>query len=165
MSKIDILYLVSAIALGGLMASCVAPDPPLFPPNSPADPEVRSSSKPPRLAARDETTKEVERALASTEDQAKSAQTMHHEMQNMPGMNHGDMQHGSVATGEKEQVAEEMHKTSDEMKATSDRMKKAEQTKTEPVIYTCRMHPQIESDKPGKCPICGMTLVKKKGAE
>src|SRR6188768_1858063 len=26
--------------------------------------------------------------------------------------------------------------------------------------YTCAMHPQITSDKPGKCPICGMDLVK-----
>lgn len=25
--------------------------------------------------------------------------------------------------------------------------------------YTCRMHPQIVKDKPGKCPLCGMTLV------
>jgi CopA family copper-resistance protein len=32
------------------------------------------------------------------------------------------------------------------------------QTKT---IWTCPMHPQIKMDKPGKCPICGMTLVKK----
>jgi CopA family copper-resistance protein len=29
------------------------------------------------------------------------------------------------------------------------------------VIWTCPMHPQIKMDKPGKCPICGMTLVKK----
>ncbi|RVT75372.1 efflux RND transporter periplasmic adaptor subunit [Flavobacterium sufflavum] len=28
-------------------------------------------------------------------------------------------------------------------------------------IYTCSMHPQIIRDKPGNCPICGMTLVKK----
>ncbi|PWA10119.1 efflux RND transporter periplasmic adaptor subunit [Flavobacterium laiguense] len=28
-------------------------------------------------------------------------------------------------------------------------------------VYTCSMHPEIRSDKPGKCPICGMTLVKK----
>jgi Cu(I)/Ag(I) efflux system membrane fusion protein len=28
-------------------------------------------------------------------------------------------------------------------------------------IYTCPMHPQIIRDKPGKCPICGMDLVKK----
>ncbi len=33
-----------------------------------------------------------------------------------------------------------------------------EQAKT---IWTCSMHPQIEQDKPGKCPICGMDLVPK----
>ncbi len=29
------------------------------------------------------------------------------------------------------------------------------------VYYTCEMHPQIHLDKPGKCPICGMPLIKK----
>lgn len=29
------------------------------------------------------------------------------------------------------------------------------------VVYTCSMHPKIIRDKPGNCPICGMTLVKK----
>jgi CopA family copper-resistance protein len=28
-------------------------------------------------------------------------------------------------------------------------------------IYTCPMHPQIQRDGPGNCPICGMTLLKK----
>ena len=28
-------------------------------------------------------------------------------------------------------------------------------------FYTCPMHPEIIRDKPGKCPICGMKLVKK----
>ncbi|MES2648121.1 MAG: efflux RND transporter periplasmic adaptor subunit [Bacteroidota bacterium] len=28
-------------------------------------------------------------------------------------------------------------------------------------VYTCSMHPQVSKDKPGNCPICGMTLVKK----
>lgn len=28
-------------------------------------------------------------------------------------------------------------------------------------VYTCSMHPQIIRDKPGKCPICGMALIKK----
>ena len=32
---------------------------------------------------------------------------------------------------------------------------------TQKVIYTCPMHPQIKMDKPGNCPICGMTLIKK----
>jgi hypothetical protein len=26
--------------------------------------------------------------------------------------------------------------------------------------YTCSMHPEVKSDKPGKCPKCGMDLVK-----
>ena len=33
-----------------------------------------------------------------------------------------------------------------------------QQTKT---VYTCVMHPEVQQDKPGKCPKCGMTLVKK----
>ena len=31
------------------------------------------------------------------------------------------------------------------------------------MIYTCPMHPQIEQDHPGSCPICGMTLEPKGG--
>jgi uncharacterized paraquat-inducible protein A len=27
--------------------------------------------------------------------------------------------------------------------------------------YTCSMHPEVKSDKPGKCPKCGMELIKK----
>ena len=30
------------------------------------------------------------------------------------------------------------------------------------VKYTCRMHPEVISDKPGKCPKCGMELVEVK---
>jgi YHS domain-containing protein len=28
-------------------------------------------------------------------------------------------------------------------------------------VYTCPMHPEVQSDQPGKCPKCGMNLVKK----
>ncbi len=31
-------------------------------------------------------------------------------------------------------------------------------------VYTCPMHPEVISNKPGKCPKCGMTLVKKKSS-
>jgi len=30
------------------------------------------------------------------------------------------------------------------------------------VEYTCPMHTEVVTDKPGDCPICGMTLVEKK---
>lgn len=32
-------------------------------------------------------------------------------------------------------------------------------------VYTCPMHPEVKSDKPGKCPKCGMDLVLKKDSE
>jgi CopA family copper-resistance protein len=35
------------------------------------------------------------------------------------------------------------------------------QKKQTQVIYTCPMHPEVKTDKPGNCPKCGMTLVKK----
>ena len=45
-------------------------------------------------------------------------------------------------------VKKEMMKTNMEMKSDS-------------VYYTCTMHPEVKLDKPGKCPRCGMDLVKK----
>lgn len=29
------------------------------------------------------------------------------------------------------------------------------------IVYTCPMHPEVQSDKPGQCPKCGMDLVEK----
>lgn len=49
-----------------------------------------------------------------------------------------------------------MHKSSDTslVKDTNQKIVK--------VKYTCPMHPEVISDQPGKCPKCGMTLVKVK---
>ena len=45
--------------------------------------------------------------------------------------------------------------------------KQVEKTNTElqkdSVSYTCTMHPEVKLDKPGKCPKCGMDLVKSTG--
>ncbi|MEQ8554084.1 MAG: heavy metal-binding domain-containing protein [Cyclobacteriaceae bacterium] len=32
---------------------------------------------------------------------------------------------------------------------------------TDSIVYSCPMHPEITSHKPGKCPKCGMDLVQK----
>ena len=42
---------------------------------------------------------------------------------------------------------------------------KIKKVKPANVQYTCTMHPEVLSDKPGKCPKCGMTLVKKEPAK
>jgi hypothetical protein len=44
---------------------------------------------------------------------------------------------------------------------------KTKNVKPAKVQYTCPMHPDVLSDKPGKCPKpnCGMTLVKKEPAK
>jgi hypothetical protein len=40
-----------------------------------------------------------------------------------------------------------------------------EPTVTEASIYTCPMHPEVQADKPGDCPKCGMPLEKKVAAD
>jgi hypothetical protein len=42
-------------------------------------------------------------------------------------------------------------------------MKETKSEKKEAVkIYSFSMHPEVKSDKPGKCPKCGMDLIEKK---
>ncbi|HTI90521.1 MAG TPA: heavy metal-binding domain-containing protein [Puia sp.] len=43
----------------------------------------------------------------------------------------------------------------------SSAMAKDSSMKQSAAVYTCKMHPEVTSDKPGKCPKCGMDLVKK----
>ena len=50
------------------------------------------------------------------------------------------------------------YKQTSDMKMTATKIENKEATKT----YTCSMHPEVISDKPGKCPKCGMELIEKK---
>lgn len=97
----------------------------------------------------------------------------------MQGMQHGEQPAASTGSpganneqiaGEMKKTSEEMKKTSDELKAKADAAKKNEKEqrsspapKSSPTaeIYSCPMHPEVQQSKPGKCPKCGMTLVKK----
>jgi Heavy metal binding domain len=46
-------------------------------------------------------------------------------------------------------------------KTGATKMSSGEQPRSAKIYYTCATHPQIHQDKKGKCPICGMTLIKK----
>ena len=70
----------------------------------------------------------------------------------MPGMNHGQMPtstQGTPTTPDMEETHQHRHAGP------------ATQPAASAALYTCKMHPQVVSNHPGNCPICGMKLVKK----
>lgn len=104
----------------------------------------------------------------------------HSQMKGMEGMDHSKMQgmtspvpDSAAPPANKEAAEKEMKKTSDEMKKLSDELKaksdaskpsekpSSAQAQPEAAYWTCVMHPEIHEDKPGQCPKCGVTLVKK----
>ncbi|MFB3896033.1 MAG: heavy metal-binding domain-containing protein [bacterium] len=58
-------------------------------------------------------------------------------------------------------TGEKRGSSSDSAKKPVQQSKSEKTTKSNKIIYTCPMHPQITSGKPGTCPICGMKLIQK----
>ncbi len=87
---------------------------------------------------------------------------MHHGgggMKGMKGMNHGDMKGMKKdMPGMKDDMPDMKHDKPASQPATT----QAAVGGAGGVLYTCRMHKEVISDKPGKCPKCGMKLVVKK---
>jgi hypothetical protein len=75
-----------------------------------------------------------------------------HEGHNMEEMNKKPVQNEHEGHGMKNERTSKMEKM-DSVKSSQIEKKR---------IYTCVMHPEVISDKPGNCPKCGMKLVPKK---
>lgn len=106
----------------------------------------------------------------------------HSQMKGMEGMDHSKMPGMTMPSAtaspspadkgaaemQMKQTSDEMKKLSDEMKAKSDAESSTDKALPPPTAggayWTCVMHPEIHGTKPGQCPKCGMTLVKKEGA-
>jgi len=124
-----------AVALAALLAGCATTQPPTLSPSNPASAQAREgrTPAPPRLQGDELIQKANERLTGNAPVQPQYRPS---DMGNMPGTQHDmqGMQHEGM-NGEQKPVGN---------------------------YWTCVMHPQIKQDKPGKCPICGMTLVEKK---
>lgn len=173
--RINVKQLFCIIVATGFLAGCTATNLPPLPENNPANPQAFvPANRPPNVLAHDETTLAIQDELSRTETAAKSAESMQHTSHgNMPGMQPDQMKmegpkdvpSAAKVEEEKKALADEMKKTSEEMEKTSKELeKRKELTKPQAFYYTCVMHPQVHENHPGKCPICGMTLVKKEGA-
>ncbi len=53
-------------------------------------------------------------------------------------------------------------KTGNQQNMQDMQMNNKQKEQAQPATYTCVMHPEIHSPKPGNCPKCGMKLVKEK---
>ncbi len=124
------------------MTGCViAPPPSPMAANDPSNSQAPEASSPRLRPALVATTKKYLSVSAGADAQAMGAM-------NMSGLDHGAM--GGMKMPMPETVA-----------APS-----GEQLQNKhPSSYTCRMHPEVKSDKPGKCPKCGMTLVSQETVE
>lgn len=126
-----------------LLAGCahIADQPPVSvasPLDADAPPAFVASVSP--LAA-DATTRAYNARMAQVDSADSSPAPAGMDTGNMPGMS--DMAGMSGMVG--------MNETNSASPAVPQNAK--------PLYYTCPMHPEIHSAAPGKCPICGMTLV------
>ena len=78
----------------------------------------------------------------------------------MQGMDHSGMQKGRDESGKINHSGTKMEHTG----GIEAEPKGDSKSETLSGYYTCPMHVQVKSEKPGDCPICGMQLVPKKAS-
>ena len=165
---------VALLALGALTGCATNFEPKPLAADHPANAQGEEAprSRTSHLIVTDELSRNAEMQLARKDVPNPNFQdsAMSHDMSKMPAPDAS----ATAPPASKEAVEGEMKKTSDEMKTLSDEMKaKSDSAKSDPkkpaasqstpaaAVYTCPMHPEINLPAPGKCPKCGMTLVKK----
>jgi hypothetical protein len=146
-----ILWLIGVV----LLASCSTP--PVHFSNASNDPANAQSPEAP-LPPTSQTL-----AIGESAEMVKAAGTM-------PGMMHGmheqDAAHGaSDMSGTKHPMPATKPGENAAPSAPQSTPTRFPATTQAATLYTCTMHPEVISDKPGKCPKCGMKLVVKKNAE
>ncbi len=159
MSKSSLLVFPAIIGTL-LLVGCAAVEPPPLTAGHPASTQTAEGARPilPPLRA-DELTRGTQRRLAGGDT---GADTMQHGG-NMEGMDHSKMK--EMNQPKKEEMD---HSKMEGMGPNTGASAKANPpgSDTAPAAYyTCPMHEEIKQAQPGKCPICGMTLVKKATAE
>lgn len=137
-------------------------EPKPLPGNHPANAQTEEAprSSPRRLIAADELSRQSEVQLARKDVPNPDFQSggMSHDMGDMLGMDHSKMQGMDMDKKPASAPVQEPSKM-----PGMDQTKMKEMPAPTAAIYTCTMHPEVNRPAPGKCPKCGMTLVKKAG--
>jgi hypothetical protein len=144
-----------------LLVGCANSITPPLPPDHPANPVAAESPLPApsqTLAVNDA---DISRPITNADTLKPDMGGMQHDMEgmqhdhDMAGMKHdmAGMKHDAPATQPGENAALSAPRwTPTTLRAT-----------TAATLFTCKMHPEVISNTPGKCPKCGMKLVVKEG--
>lgn len=179
---------VCALLITGCVNVTPPPNPSVNDPSDPSAPEASTRRLRPNLVATTQVYLDPsvgQGAQKMDHSKMPGMEGMQMDHSKMPGM---DAQPSPAASPSQENLKTEMKRTSEEMKKTSEELKKkageAPQQKSSPsasgdhsqmqadkspappppqskAVYTCVMHPEVQADKPGDCPKCGMKLVPK----
>jgi hypothetical protein len=162
-TNINILVALCLLSLGGC---AITPAPVSTSPNDPSNPLAAEAITPPLQPGLVAGAKTYLSPRTGAD-----AQKMQHgrgDLRSPAGMDHGATngmeemagKAGAPRNPAEQVVAQELRSEPSPAVPTGEQLQNIH-----PSDYTCRMHPEIHSDEPGKCPKCGMPLVTRESLE